>query len=147
MIEKGVFPLAGRPARPDDGTFHVDTTAWPLVLLTTVGTPSDQELQAHLDEIEERVLKRRLPFVQIVDQRKAGEIDAGQRAIIAQHQKELEWLYRMYCKGEAYVADAKLKGIMIAVFWQAKPAYPYAFFDGLDEAREWALKLLLEGSE
>ena len=116
----------------------VDVTAWPLVTLTTVGSPTDEQLLAHLKEIEDKVLARGADFVQIVDQREAETLDAAQRAIIAEHQECMKDLYAEHCLGEAYVADQRMKGIMIAVFWQAKPLYPYRFFDELEEAASWA---------
>ena len=121
-----------------DSKLTVDITRWPLVVLRTIGTPSDSELRAHLQEIESLVLAREEPFVQIIDQRKAGALNAGQRALIAEHQSAMDGLYARFCRGEAYVADQAMKGIMIAVFWQAKPPYPYRFFERMPEAERWA---------
>ena len=119
----------------------VDTTEWPIVFLTTVGSPTDEQLREHLKDIEREVLQRGQKFVQIVDQRESEILNAGQRAIIAEHQATMEDHYASSCLGEAYVSDKKMQGVMIAVFWQAKPPYPYRFFESLEEAREWAHRL------
>ena len=120
----------------------VDVASWPIVTLTTAGSPTDDQLRQHLKEIETQVLHQSRDFVQIIDQRKAETLHAGQRAIIAEHQLEMADLYGRYCRGEAYVASETMKGVMIAVFWQAKPPYPYQFFETLQDAEVWARQTL-----
>ncbi len=125
-----------------NASLTVDVSQWPLVVLTTNGSPTESELEQHLLEIENEVLGRGQGFVQIIDQRRADSLNALQRSIIAEHQERMDEAYTRLCRGEAYVTDAKMKGVMIAVFWQAKPAYPYRFFDRFDEAQAWASRLL-----
>ncbi len=116
----------------------VDTGRWPLVVLTFAGRPTTADLTAHLAEIEELVLQRKLPFVQVIDQARAAAPDAMQRALIADHQTQQEVLYRAYCIGEVYVTSPRIRGAMVAVFWLAKPPYPYAFVDTRKEGIDWA---------
>lgn len=130
------------PSEPEDPHLSVDVSRWPLVVLTTTGSPTETELERHLLEIETDVLGRGQGFVQIIDQRRADSLNALQRSIIAEHQERMDEAYTKFCRGEAYVTDAKMKGVMIAVFWQAKPAYPYRFFERFDEAQAWATRLL-----
>ena len=125
-----------------DPSLTVDVSQWPLVVLTTSGSPTEAELEQHLLEIETEVLGRGQGFVQIIDQRMADSLNALQRSMIAEHQERMDEAYASFCRGEAYVTDAKMKGVMIAVFWQAKPAYPYRFFEHFDEAQAWAERLL-----
>jgi len=132
------------PSPQGDATLTVDTSRWPLVLLTFSGKPTDQQVADHLKEIEERVLGRRERFVQIVDQRRGEPPDAVQRALIAEHQKEMEHVYRRCCLGEAYVVSPETQRAMVAVFWMAKPLYPYTFLESLGEAIEWAQQKLKE---
>ena len=123
-------------------SLSVDVSQWPLVVLTTNGSPTESELEQHLLEIETEVLARGQGFVQIIDQRQADSLNALQRSIIAEHQERMDEAYTRFCRGEAYVTDEKMKGVMIAVFWQAKPTYPYRFFAHFDEAQAWAERLL-----
>lgn len=117
---------------------RVDTLRWPLVVLTHIDSPTTPELAAHLREIEDEVLARDAPFVQIIDQSRAQVPDAVQRALIAEHQQRMEDAYRRNCLGEAYVVSTRNRGAMVAVFWLAKPPYPYVFLDTMREATEWA---------
>jgi hypothetical protein len=120
----------------------VDTSHWPMVELTYSGTPSDSELTGHLREIEERVLARREPFVQVIDQREGSMPDAIQRALIAEHQRRMEDAYRDYCRGEVYIVSKETRQAMTAVFWLAPPPYPYAFVETTPEAVAWARQRL-----
>jgi hypothetical protein len=116
----------------------VDTSGWPMVELVYRGTPSDSALSEHLREIEEKVLARREPFVQIIDQREGTMPDAIQRALIAEHQRRMEDAYRDYCRGEVYIVSKQTRQAMTAVFWLAPPPYPYAFVETPPEAFAWA---------
>jgi len=128
----------------DDAIVLVDVADWPLVLLTYAGSPSEAQLSAHLREIEEKVLARKQAFVQVIDQSHGEMPDALQRRLIVDHQTRMDAVYRRYCRGEVYVVAPKNRGAMIAVFWMAKPAYPYTFVDTLDEALSWARARLQE---
>lgn len=119
-------------------TLLVNTSDWPVVVLTYAGRPSHPELEAHLDEIEQRVLKRKAPFVHVIDQRRGVMPDAVQRALIAKHQERMDAVYARFCLGEAYIVTPESRAAMTAVFWLAKPPYPYTFVDTMPEARAWA---------
>jgi hypothetical protein len=108
-----------------------------MVVLTYAGAPTGRELKRHLDEIERDVLAKREPFVQIIDQQRGQVPDAMQRALIAEHQGRMDAVYARYCCGEAYVVTAESRAAMTAVFWLAKPPYPYVFVDTMDEAVAW----------
>lgn len=127
---------------PGAARLTVDTSRWPLVVLTYEGQPTDDVLQAHLEEIEREVLARRQPFVQIVDQLRGERPNPVQRAIIARHQGRMAELYQRYCKGEAYVAGPELRSAMVAVFWREPPRYPYTFAASMDQALAWARERL-----
>ena len=121
-------------------TIHlqVDTTAWPVVMLTCVGRATDAEWTGHLREIEEKVLARREPFVQVIDQTRIVAPDPIQRSLIVRHQIQMEHRYRQFCRGEVYVAPADMQIVISSVFCQARPPYPYIFVETMDEALQWA---------
>jgi hypothetical protein len=131
---------------PAEATFRlsVDLSRWPLVVLTYQGRPTNEALEAHLDEIEKKVLARRERFTQVVDQREAARPDPVQRATIAAHQARMAEAYARHCAGEAYVATPELRGAMTAVFWREPPRYPVKFFGSLEEAIGWAQARLSE---
>jgi hypothetical protein len=120
----------------------VDVSCWPLVVVTHEGQPDDQALREHLAEIEQRVLARAQPCVQVVDHSRAELPSALQRRLIAEH---LDAAYRRWCRGEAYVNPApEIRGAMRAVFWVATPSYPYAFVETLAAALDWARERLAQ---
>ena len=133
-------PSSAPPLVPT--VLRVDTSRWPLVVLTYAGLPTKQEMADHLREIEQYVLEQRKPFAQVIDQRKGQRPDAAQRAMIAAHQNQYSFAYATYCVGEAYVANASVRLAMQGVFWVAKLPYPHVFVDTLDEAMAWARERL-----
>ena len=126
------------PLRRDDTHLSVDTSRWPIVVLTYRGSATDKEWAGHLREIEEKVLDRRERFVHVIDQSRGHVPDPFKRAIIVGHQLKMESRYRKYCLGEAYVAAPDMHRAMAPVFQQAKPPYPCAFVETFDEAMRWA---------
>ena len=126
------------PARAETIHLQVDTSKWPVVFLTCVGRASDAEWTGHLREIEEKVLARREPFVQVIDQTRIIAPDPIQRSMIVRHQIHMEHRYKQFCRGEVYVAPAEVQLVISSVFCQARPAYPYTFVETMDEALRWA---------
>jgi hypothetical protein len=116
----------------------VDLSQWPIVVLSCAGNPPVAEWAQHLREIETRVLARRRPFVQIIDQRAAEPLDAARRALIASHQNRMSFSYAEWCLGEAYVASARMRSAMTAVSWVATLPYAHVFVDTLEEGVTWA---------
>ncbi len=111
---------------------------WPLVLLAYTGRASNEQWTEHLHEVEDKVLRRRQPFAQVIDQRHGEMPDVVQRSLVADHQQRMAEVYEKCCIGEAYVGDQHMRAAMRRVFWQAKPPYPYEFFETLGEGMEWA---------
>ena len=122
----------------------VDTSRWPLVLLTHEGQATDEALRAHLDEVEREVLGRRRFFVQVVDQLRGERPNPIQRTIIARHHGRMAELYQRYCRGQAYAAGPELRSAMVAVFWREPPRYPYTFVATMEEALAWARERLAD---
>jgi len=131
---------------PADVSFRllVDVSRWPLVIVTYEGRPSNEALEAHLEEIEQKVLAPKERFAQVIDQRRGLRPDPVQRSMIAAHQRRMADAYERCCVGEAYVAPPELRGAMTAVFWREPPRYPVVFVASLDEAIAWAQARLAE---
>jgi hypothetical protein len=134
------MPVEDRP-KP---TASVDVSHWPVVILTYSGNPAIPQVAEHLREIETRVLARRRPFVQIVDQRAGEPLDPARRALVASHQNRMSFSYAEYCLGEAYVASASMRSTMTAVAWVAKLPYPHVFVDTLEQGIAWGRERVQE---
>jgi hypothetical protein len=130
--------LSSDPPPTVPTALRVDTSRWPLVVLTYAGSPTKEEMADHLREIELEVLGRRKPFAQVIDQRTGRRPDALQRAMIAAHQNQQSFAYATLCLGEAYVATKSVRVAMQGVFWVAKLPYPYILVDTLEEGIAWA---------
>lgn len=125
----------------------IDLRTWPLAVITYQGSPTPDELAEHLREIEQTILARRERFALVIDQAGGEMPTPKQRALIAQHQKAQELAYSRYCLGEAYVVSPKIRGAMVAVFWQAAPSYPYVFVETRAEAMRWAREKIATASD
>jgi hypothetical protein len=119
------------PAPSRSPVFAVDTSRWPLVVLTYSGHASDEQWAGHLREIEDKVLGRRQRFVQVIDQTRGEAPDRVQQAILVRHQLNLEIQYRRFCLSEVYVAPPEMRKVMDTVFLRTKPQYPYVYVDAL----------------
>ena len=140
--KKETSTLSSGPPPPVPTVLRVDTSRWPLVVLTYAGSPTKEEMADHLREIEVEVLDRRMPFAQVVDQRNGRSPDAVQRAMIAAHQNQRSFAYASFCLGEAYVATRRMSRAMQGVFWLTKLPYPYVLVETLEEAIAWAKERL-----
>lgn len=126
-----------------ESALSVDVRAWPLVRIRHLGEPSDAEVDAHLQEIESRILSRGEAFGMVIDQARAQRPTPIQREMIAEHQERNAGAYGRLCQGEAYVCpDPAMRGGMIAVFWRCAPEYPYTFVDSDAEAESWVRERL-----
>lgn len=123
----------------------VDTEDWPLVYLRYSGVPSEHELARHLREIEEGVLARQAPFLQVIDQR-AAEVapEPRHRELIRRHQEERAVEYREHCRGEVYWTTPETRAAIMEIFATCPPGYPYVFTFDLADTIAWLHERLEE---
>jgi len=124
------------------GEITTDVSRWPVVVVRAPATVSDEEMAEHLAFFEGKVYARREPFVTVLDLRFCEKITPRQRSIMIGSMKRNEEMTQ--CRGCAMVFDSMLlRGILTAMFWVRKPAYPTRVFSKVVEAFDWAEALMV----
>lgn len=119
-----------------------DETRWPVVVHTTVGTPTDAQVDAFIARAD-AILRRRTPHVVVFDNSNAGKASAYMR------QRSMDWLREngplmtQHCAGVALVfRSAALRFVMSTVMLVTSHAAPYEVCATLPEALGWAERQL-----
>lgn len=119
-----------------------DVSRWPVVVVRAPPTVSDEEMQEHLAFFERTVYARREPFVTVLDLRFCEKITPRQRSIMIGSMKRNEEMTQ--CRGCAMVFDSMLlRGILTAMFWVRKPAYPTRVFSKVVDSLDWVEALMV----
>lgn len=120
------------------GRIEADTSRWPLVVFRTIGSPSDEQVDAFV-ALSDELLGRGERYVVVFDNLLADLPSAYMR------QKSIDWLQRNaarmegVCIGTALVfRSAGLRFVMSSVMLFASHATPHAVCATLDEALGWA---------
>ncbi len=120
------------------GRIIVDVALWPLVCVTLPPAATDDEVREYLDAL--RVLReRREPYALIIDANASRGFTPKQRRLQADYIDSGIELSRRYLKAFAFVAASPVqRGMLTAVFWLIRPAWPHEVFRSMDEAKAWA---------
>jgi hypothetical protein len=130
------------PFTPDGSSRpSYDESEWPIFIVTLPRAPlSAPAFQAHLDRCGEPY-KRRKPFCMLI----TGDhppLSALQRKAVADAMKEHSRRYPGLMLGCAIInRSAFTRGVITAVTWLAKPAYPFAVFPDAPKAKAWLSQL------
>lgn len=131
-----------REVRLKRGFYRIDTTDWPLVLLTTEGDINPADLERHLAEYR-ALLDRNLPFGVVYDASKIGRVDAHIRRRYAEFHQENNEDFRRLCRGIGFVITSSLvRGALTAVLWMVELPFPYKIFATREEAAAWTRRQL-----
>ncbi|WP_437540130.1 hypothetical protein WME79_04065 [Sorangium sp. So ce726] len=85
------------------------------------------------------------PYALVIDARKARGISAKQRQLVADTDRRLLAIDRMYNAGQAYVLSSALaRGALTAIRWLSPPAFPQAVFEHPGPAIVWARRSLAQ---
>ncbi len=129
-------------ARSSSGTLQIDTSQWPIVLHTTVGSPTDEQFDAYIREAT-GLLFRGGTHVAVLDSTRLGRPSAYARARkkewLAQYENEL----RRCCLGTAFVLSSPVARFAAATILLVRPfPTPYVVCATVEEAMAWAGQLL-----
>jgi hypothetical protein len=131
------------PFTPDDSSQpSYDESEWPIFIVNLPRARlSASAFQAHLDRCGEPY-KRRQPFCMLI----TGDhppFSALQRKAVANAMKRHNQRHPGIMLGCAIVNRSALtRGVITAVTWLAKPAYPFAAFADAPQAKAWLSHLL-----
>jgi hypothetical protein len=117
---------------------QLDVSQWPVVIVTTpAGSVSDAHIDEFIQRFEAEVRGQQRPYATVMRLTQGGGITAKQRAYMASRMRDGS--SQEDCKGTAFVlTSAVMRGLLTAVLWIRKPAYPVATFRSLPEGIEWA---------
>ena len=123
-------------------SLHIDTSHWPIVIHTTVGSPTDAQFDAYIREATELLL-REGPHVAVLDSTRLGRPSAYARA------RKKDWLeqygnaLRQSCLGTAFVLSSPVARFAAATILLVRPfPTPWVVCATLEEALVWARQLL-----
>jgi hypothetical protein len=119
-----------------------DDSAWPLVIDTSSGAATDDDIERYV-AAHDRYLARRELYAAVLDARGADQMSAAHRRRVAQWLTEHREELRRYHVALAFVSSSALiRGVLTAIYWLHPPPYPYKMFASLDEAKTWAREMI-----
>ena len=134
--------LPERDARLKRGSYKVETTDWPLVVISAEGDITPAELERHLVEYRS-VLDRDMPCAIVFDASKVGKIDAYTRRRYTEFMQQNNDDFRRLCRGIGFVINSSIvRGALTAVLWMVDFPFAYKIFATSDEAAAWARRQL-----
>lgn len=118
--------------------YRLDDTRHPLVVVTFEGQLTDDEMTKYLEDMETRVLGRRMPYAVVVDATRSRGIDARQRRIQADWLRRHEAEIRRFNRGTAFVITSPIvRGALTAIFWIQPLPSPHVVVSTFDQAEAW----------
>ncbi|RKH07174.1 hypothetical protein D7V97_21595 [Corallococcus sp. CA053C] len=118
--------------------YTLDEALWPLVVVQRSGTTTDQEMERILQSLS-KLIKRREPYVLVIDFSQSRPLTHPQRMMLADHQTQHADLTRDYCKGFFVVVNSATARLARAVTSFIRPAADqHEVVASLDQALERA---------
>jgi hypothetical protein len=126
------------------GSVIVDTTEFPIVLLTERGPQASATV--YLEVFEQLLVNQSQRFVSLHDVRTVHGWDLPDRVVVHAWLKQHAPRLGQLVLGHATVVNGiKQRTMAGAVFWGTKFEQNVTCFDDLDDARSWARTLLATG--
>ncbi|RKH40518.1 hypothetical protein D7X55_32050 [Corallococcus sp. AB049A] len=101
--------------------YTLDESLWPLVIVQRSDTTTDKEMESILQSLG-KLIKRREPYVLVIDFSRSRPLNHSQRMMLAAHQEETADLAREYCKGFFVVINSTTARLARAVTSFVRPA-------------------------
>jgi hypothetical protein len=122
---------------------RIDESTWPILVVTLPEQASDDEVGAYLTELG-GFRARRTDFALIVDASDSRGFSAKQRQMQAEYIEAGIDISRRHLKAFAFVArSAPQRGVLTAIFWLGRPAWPHRVFASVSDARVWCEEKLV----
>lgn len=101
--------------------YTLDEALWPLVVVQRSGDTTDKEMESIL-QILSKLIKRREPYVLVIDFSQSRPLTHTQRMMLADHQTQTADLARDYCKGFFVVVNSATARLARAVTSFVRPS-------------------------
>jgi hypothetical protein len=126
-------------APPSERVLQVDTSRFPIVVMTVSGRVTPADLQHMMDRYDALLAEGERYFNVVIQEAGADGFDAVQRKQIADWQRSREARVKEVNVGSAIVlTSALMRGALTALEWLAPPPTPQRSFSTREEAMEWA---------
>jgi len=120
------------------GTWNIDETQWPMVVVTLDGKFDDAQMDAFFESFTE-LFRRGRKFSVVVDASSFKEPSVKHRSQMRNFMVENREYTRRNCLGVAYVVVAPvLRMFLKAVFLLQKPTAVTKVTRSIEDARNWA---------
>lgn len=117
----------------------LDTSRWPIVLVTPPTSVKNDELAVFLDRYANEVYARRQRYVTILDLRRSADMPAAQRKMITDRMQQKEEAARLFAAGSVMIFEsAMMRALLTAILWVRKPPTEMKIASTLEEAIEYA---------
>ena len=117
---------------------RTDDSRWPIVVHTTIGIPSDAQVDRFI-AIADHHLARGVPYVVIFDSSQAGRVSPYMRGRAREWLASSKDVFSQHCLGTALVfKSAALRFVMSGVMLVASHPVPHEVCADLEEALRWS---------
>jgi hypothetical protein len=122
----------------------VDDSRWPLVVCTSLGEQTDEELEAYLADCD-ALLRRRKPYGTIIDARRSIPVGPKRRKRVVEWLSRNDALLRAYLVASGMVMSTPLqRGGLRAILWMRPLPFPYCVETSMEAARRFVCTRLAE---
>ena len=126
---------------------HFDESRWPVVIVTPPPTPLDEAgLEAHCKQAF-GYFERGQSFAWVFDVRKAAQLTASQRRIIAEATDASRMRHPdLSCAAAVILSSAVQRGVVKAINWMTRQPVPTEVFATVEQGVAWASAYLATAS-
>lgn len=133
--------------RMTTGSFHADTSTWPIVVYTSTGQMRSEHTVQLLTALDAS-MHRKQRHVAIFDSTKLTTFAMPDRDRIVKWMKDNDAALRAYSVGTGVVlSSAALRFVISTVLLVYAPPMPIKVYASVDEARAWAKSILAGDSK
>jgi hypothetical protein len=117
----------------------LDTSNWPVMVLTPTDNVTDQSIQDFMITFFEVVKSKDERYALIVDLREKTNMSYRQRKLMTSELNKNKDFAEQYNAGTALIVNsAVIRGIMMSIFWLFSPKHPTDVFKTMEDAFSWA---------
>lgn len=127
---------------------RLDESRWPLVIFTAVGSQTEDDFEAYLEDCDHLLARREL-HGGIFDARRGEPIGPKLRKRQVQWLEQNEGLLRAYLVGTGMVMNSAVqRGVFRAILWMRPMPIPYCIESSFEAARRFVCgELVAQGCD
>ena len=121
----------------------VVTADWPVIVVDTSDNLTDGELIDFLEKYDAFMQEQNQRHAVVVDLKRTKRMPSRQRKMITDSMSKRNEYTKQFSACTALVFEsAVMRGMLMAIFWIVKPAYPTKVFNSRKEAVAWCQTML-----